>query len=335
MQNLFLILFFGLGLFTVKASALDCFQCFYTYGSSSTDCIGPVSNSALLKSCAVGQDYCSTVSTTGSVGDTVVRGCSFYPAPYTCYTAGVIRSCSSTCKISGCNNEAIETHQQNPSTPGSSSLKCYQCTYSSKSGGTECYGPSINSNYLMNCPDAGQKYCLTITSNSDQSVVENTITRSCSSVLVLSGCATIEGVTSCTSTCNTDGCNNQNTIGVIDSDPEDGPLQCYQCQYFSGSSSDSSCKEKDVDEAHLLACPNNENYCTVMKVSGTVNGQQYEMISRGCSSQPLTSDCSTVSGLKTCYSSCSTDGCNGSDVFKVKIIAIIPLTMISTFLLVM
>ncbi|CAK8680265.1 unnamed protein product [Clavelina lepadiformis] len=211
-----------------------------------------------------------------------------------------------------------------------SSLRCYQCNYSSKNGQNDCYGPSISSDYLQNCPNANDRYCLTTIINSQDSVIGNTITRGCSTTTAINGCGTTAGISSCLSTCNTDGCNNQNSVDMVDPDPGDKPLRCYQCSYSRLTSSHTSCKGPNVDEAFLSTCPSNQNYCITTKTSGD---DDYINVVRGCASQASPSSCATVSGLQVCYSSCQADGCNGGDLIKSKInfvtiIAVITAAMI-------
>ncbi|CAK8680264.1 unnamed protein product [Clavelina lepadiformis] len=100
---------FLLGLFNCNVMARDCFQCSYIEGLSSTqrDCKEPASTSALLKNCPAGQNYCLTVTSNGPAGNTVTRGCSSNAVPYDCLTILGERSCTSTCKESGCNNKVF------------------------------------------------------------------------------------------------------------------------------------------------------------------------------------------------------------------------------------
>ncbi|XP_076818188.1 uncharacterized protein LOC143463551 [Clavelina lepadiformis] len=139
--------------------------------------------------------------TDGPAGNTVTRGCSSNAVPYCCLTIFGGRSCTSTCDESGCNNKVFELHQQMQTGRGIS-LRCYQCNYSSKNGQNDCYGRSISSDYLQNCPNANDRYCLTTITNSQDSVIGNTITRGCSTTTAINGCGATAGISSCLSTCS-------------------------------------------------------------------------------------------------------------------------------------
>ncbi|XP_076817138.1 uncharacterized protein LOC143462760 [Clavelina lepadiformis] len=94
----------------------------------------------------------------------------------------------------------------------SQAIECYQCIYTTVTGGDDCLGPYPAFKNLLPCP-AGYDYCSKI--NSELNIFGmkgESVIRNCSEVYISEQCGVIGGLNGCLNFCSSDGCNKGNSL---------------------------------------------------------------------------------------------------------------------------
>ncbi|XP_076817804.1 uncharacterized protein LOC143463252 [Clavelina lepadiformis] len=315
------------GIFVTKVASIECYDCGYRFTNG---CEGGNITEEFLKSCPVGYDYCVTRYLKGT-NWLIGRGCST-AAVNTCIQEQGSTFCYKACSTDNCNDDKLPLQPQTTTTkPASQPAKCYQCRYQTidgiSVGDDDCKRPSANNLSLTSC-DNGRIHCLTSTYvgyNFDGNKTTG-ISRACTDTSRSYNCYSYLGSIGCTSTCNSDGCNDD-SVEDHQSQLASERIKCYQCAYSSDSGENGCNNLSNISSKYLNNCPAGHKYCDTWNITSDRN---QTVISRGCSVEDR-DFCFILGEDSACISTCDTDGCNSGDTIRSGIMACITATIVFLF----